>query len=264
MKKRLSLAALGAAALTLAAHGGPVSHDSPKNPPPIPPPAPESPFSGSVTLGYDSDYVFRGYEIVAANGEAADHLVWGALDLNYALNESLLWNFNAWYASSASADYDELNLYTKLAYTTGPFTIGPSFRWYYYPRVSSPINHQYEAGLELSASPLENLSVGLGAFYEFEAGQWYFQADVNYTLAVSDRFSLVPGATVSFIDVSSGDFGLHESDFHHVTAYLRAPIAVSERVTFTPYIAANFPIGGQVDSWQDPIVYGGASLTVSF
>ncbi|MGI8601536.1 MAG: hypothetical protein ACR2OZ_00895 [Verrucomicrobiales bacterium] len=234
-----------------------------KNPPPEPPP--ESPlFTGSVSLGYDTTYVYRGYEVLAANGDDADHLFWGALDLNYAISDKLTWNFNAWYASSGSANYDELDLYTKFSYNVGPFAIGPSFRWYHYPHYPSAIDNQYEVGLELSAAPVENLSLNFGAFYEFEAEQWYLQADASYTIKINEVFSLVPGATVSFIDVSSADFGLNESDFHHVTAYLKAPIKLSSTVTLTPYVAGNFPVGDQVSDLQDPIVYGGAVLAVSF
>jgi hypothetical protein len=262
MNKYKLLSILGGAVLSGTALAGTATEAS-KNPPPVV--EPESPLlTGSVTLGYDTAYVYRGYEVLAANGEDADHLVWGALDLNYAVTEKLIWNFNAWYATSGSANYDELDLYTRLSYNFGPFALGPSFKWYHYPHYPSAIDNQYEVGLELSATPVENLAVSLGGFYETEAGQWYFQADVNYTIPITDNFSLVPGATVSGIDVSSGDFGLHESGFHHVTAYLKAPIKLSSTVTLTPYVAGNFPIGDQVDDLQDPLLYGGAALSVSF
>jgi hypothetical protein len=238
--------------------------ESSKNPPP-PAPAPESPLlTGSVTLGYDTTYVYRGYEVLAADGDDADHLVWGALDLNYAVTDKLTWNFNTWYASSAASNYDELDIYTRLLYNVGPFAIGPSFKWYHYPHYPSSIDNQYEVGLELASTPVENLSVGLGVFYEFEAEQWYIQGDINYTIPITENFSLVPGVTCSFIDVSSDKFGLHESDFHHVWAYLKAPIKLSSTVSLTPYIAGNFPVGDQVDDLQDPIVVGGAALSVTF
>jgi hypothetical protein len=235
-----------------------------KNPPPPVTPEPSPLLTGSVTLGYDTTYVYRGYEILSSSGEDADHLVWGALDLNYAITDKLTLNFNAWYASSARANYDELDLYTRLSYNFGPCSIGPSFKWYYYPHYPSSIDNQFEPGIELSCSPVENLALSFGAFYETEADQWYFQADANYTFKINDWLSLVAGGTISYIDVSSDSFGLHESDFHHITAYLKAPIKLSSTVTLTPYIAGNFPIGDQVSDLQDSIVYGGAALSVSF
>ncbi|MFN0127051.1 MAG: hypothetical protein ACKV19_10260 [Verrucomicrobiales bacterium] len=238
---------------------------APAKGPVAPPPVVEesSMITGSVTLGYDTDYVYRGFEVLSADGDEADQLVWGALDLNAALTDKLSLNFNTWYASSASANYDELDVYTRLTYDFGPISVGPSFKWYHYPHYPSSIDNQYEVGLELFASPVENLNLSTGAFYEFEAEQWYFQFDANYTIKVAESFSLVPGATVSYIDVDSADFALDLSDFHHVTLYLKAPIQLAKNVVLTPYIAGNFPLS-DIDEVQDDIVYGGASLSVSF
>ncbi len=264
-KKSLFALVLGTA-LSGAAFAGTESAPSAKSPKgPVAPPVVEesSLFSGSVTLGYDTNYVYRGFEVLSADGEAADHLVWGALDVNAALSDKLSLNFNTWYASSGAANYDELDVYTRLTYNLGPVAIGPSFKWYHYPHYPGAIDNRFEAGLELFATPVEGLAVSVGAFYEFEAEQWYFQADANYTIKVCDAFSLVPGATISFIDVESQDFALDLSGFHHATIYLKAPITLAKNVTLTPYIAGNFPIG-DLDDFQDPIVYGGASLSVSF
>ena len=38
---------------------------------------------------------------------------------------------------------------------------------------------------------------------------------------------------------------------------------LAKNVVLTPYIAANFPLS-DIDEVQDDIVYGGASLSVSF
>ena len=232
---------------------------------PVAPPIVEesSMITGSVSLGYDTDYVYRGFEVLSADGDDADNLVWGALDVNAALTDKLSLNFNTWYASSADSNYDELDLYTRLTYNLGPVSIGPSFKWYHYPHYPSSIDNQYEVGLELFASPVENLALSTGAFYEFEAEQWYFQFDANYTVKINDSFSLVPGATISYIDVSSPEFALDLSDFHHVALYLKAPIQLAKNVVLTPYIAGNFPLS-DIDEVQDDIVYGGANISVSF
>ncbi len=219
--------------------------------------------TGSVTLGYDTDYVYRGFEVLSADGKEADNLVWGALDLNAALTDKLSLNFNTWYASSASSNYDELDVYTRLTYDLGVVSVGPSFKWYNYPHYPGSIDNQYEIGLEFFASPVENLNLSAGAFYEFEAEQWYFQLDANYAIKVTENFSLVPGATISYIDVDSTEFALDLSDFHHAAVYLKAPIKLASNVVLTPYIAGNFPLS-DIDHVQDEIVYGGANISVSF
>ena len=68
-------------------------------PPAAPAPAPTSLWTGSVTLGYDSDYIYRGVEVYGytrngGDGKATD-LVTGALDLNYAINDRWSLNLNA-------------------------------------------------------------------------------------------------------------------------------------------------------------------------
>ncbi len=257
----LSLIA-GSAALGTAFAGSSSSAKGPIAPPPVI--LEESPLiTGSVTLGYDTDYVYRGFEVFGADGDEADQLVWGALDLNAALTDKLSLNLNGWYASSAEANYDELNLYTRLTYNLGAISVGPSFKWYHYPQYPASIDNQYEVGLEFFSSPIENLNLSTGAFYEFEAEQWYFQLDASYTIAINDRFSLVPGAVISYVNVSSNDFALDIDDFNHFAIYLKAPIQLAKNVVLTPYIAGNFPLSN-IDEFQDDIVYGGASLSVSF
>ena len=93
-----------------------------------PAPAPSSDFwSGSVTIGYDTDYIFRGVETSKDNVNAA-------LDLNFALNDRWTLNFNAWYTNSTDTNYDELNLYTRLFYKVNDqLSFGPSLRYYDYP-----------------------------------------------------------------------------------------------------------------------------------
>ena len=107
------------------------------------------------------------------------------------------------------------------------------------------------------------MAISTGAFYELEAEQWYFQIDANYTFKVNDRFSLVPGVVLSYIDVDNADFALDISGLHHSAVYLKAPIQLAKNVVLSPYIAGNFPLG-DLEDFQDELLYGGASLSVSF
>ena len=228
-------------------------------------PAPAAPaMTGSLTLGYDTQYLYRGYEVLSSSGEKAENLLWGALDLNFGLTDKLSLNLNAWYAQSGSANYSEVDLYTRLSYNFGAFTAGPSFKYYGYPKYGDAVDTQLEPGIEATITAIPNTTIYLGAFYELEAEQFYYELGVSYTAKICDSFSLVPGVSISYIDVDSADFALNESDFHHVTVSLKAPIALTKTITLTPYIAGNFPIGDQVDSFQDNLVYGGANVSFSF
>jgi hypothetical protein len=228
-----------------------------------------SAFSGSVTLGYDSTYIYRGGQIYGwsdnvINGgplDKADHLISGAVEVNVPLSDKLNLNAKGWYADSADADYNELDLYTRLDYNAGPFTIGPSFTWYHYPEFTDKpvVDNQYEFGIEASTSPVEGLTLSFGGFYEIEVEQWYLQAGASYTVPLNDSVSLVFGAVASYLILDEAGY----DDFHHVGVSLKAPIKLSNNVTLAPYIAGNFPVGDILDH-QDNQVLGGVALTVSF
>lgn len=241
-----------------------------------PAPAPESHWSGSVTLGYDSDYIYRGVEVygTGSDGRAQD-LVSGSIDLNYRINDRWTWNMNAWYGSSANSDtnYEELDLYTKLLYKINDqWSIGPSFRYYYYPTFSGTnYDAQYEPGLEAVWTPFANTTINMGVFYETESEAFYAELGVNYLFKINDMFALLPGAVISYVDRNDTQFAPSSSGFNHAAIYLKAPITLKSNVTLTPYIAVNFPLDGVDDyshwlngSDQDTEFYFGAALSVSF
>lgn len=237
-------------------------------PAPAPLPSPStSLWSGSVTLGYDTDYYFRGVRVYGNGPGYAEDLFTAALDLNYQINDRLTWNFNAWYGNSvADHDYDEINLYTKLLYKVNDsFSFGPSFKYYTYPFSSGNLD-QYEAGLEGVWTPCANTTVTIGAFYEFESEAFYAEIGASYLFKVTDRISLVPGALVSYVDRDSSKWAPESSDFNHASLFLKAPISLKDNVTLTPYVAVNFPLDGVEDynPSQDDEVYGGVSLSVGF
>ncbi len=210
----------------------------------------------SVTLGYDTQYIYRGVEV-------GDHLIWSALDLNVPLSDSLKWNFNAWYGALADtpSDYGELDLYTALRYTAGPVTFGPSYKWYHYTQAEGgALENQHEIGLEATISPVSGLAIYTGAFYEFEVEGFYYEFGVSYTAQINENFALVPGAKVSYSDDSTV---ANSSEFNHVAVSLAAPIKLTSKATLTPFVELNIPLDN-LDANQDEEVHGGAFISVAF
>ena len=240
-------------------------------PPPAvgPAPAPTSLWSGSVTLGYDTDYIYRGVQVYSGNEFATD-LFSATLDLNYQINDRLTWNFNAWYGNSFSSDsnYDELDLYTRLLYKVNDqFSFGPSFKYYYYPVFKgTSYDKQFEPGLEAVWVPCANTTVNVGVFYETESDALYVELGASHVIKINDTISLVPGAVISYTDRDNSVFAPSSSDFNHAAIYLKAPITLKSNVTVTPYAAVNFPLGAVDDlaPWQEEELYGGISLSVGF
>jgi hypothetical protein len=251
---------------------------------PAPAPAPEpapvtSLWSGSVTLGYDSKYIFRGLYVT-------DDLVTGSLDLNYTISDRLTLNLNAWYANGGGhyntpfdGDYDELNLYVKLLYKVNDqFSFGPSFRYYDYPFDSS-LFEQYEPGLEAVWLPCANTTVNMGVYYETESDALYAELGASYVYKVNDSFAIVPGAVISYLDRDDETLyldgktlmstGYDTSGLNHAALYVKAPITLKSNVTLTPYVAYNMPLDTIEDNdglypGQDDQFYYGATLSVGF
>jgi hypothetical protein len=262
--------ALVAACTSLTAYAG-----TPAPAPAAPAPAPADLWTGSVTLGWDSDYIFRGLHVT-------DQSVTAALDLNVALSDTVTLNLNAWYLNGAGSGdpYDELNLYAKLLFKINDqFSIGPSFRYYDYPFAGG--GEQYEPGLELVWLPCPNATVNFGLFYETETDALYAELGASYTHKVNDTFSLVFGGVISYLD--RDDFvaaqpllfppipqsGFDSNGFNHGAIYVKAPITLKSNVTLTPYIAWNIPLeaiedNGGLNPGQDDEFYGGAAITVGF
>ncbi|MEY4483722.1 MAG: hypothetical protein RL693_1174, partial [Verrucomicrobiota bacterium] len=86
--KSLLIPALSAAFAVSAFAGSPG-----KAPAVVQPPA-EEPLGITSTIGYDTNYVYRGINF-------ADNLVTAAVDGNFALSDTLSINAGAWYGSSA-------------------------------------------------------------------------------------------------------------------------------------------------------------------
>ena len=231
-------------------------------PAPAPAPAPEtSLWTGSVSLGYDTKYIFRGLHVT-------DDLATATLDLNYALSDRLTLNLNAWYVNGAGhgVNYDELNLYAKLLYKVNDqFSFGPSFRYYDYPFASG--GEQYEPGIEGVWTPCANTVINMGLYYETESDALYAELGASYTHKVTDTFYLVPGAVISYLDRDG--WGVNTSGFNHAALFVKAPITLGSNVTLTPYIAYNIPLetiedNGGLNPGQDDQFYGGATLSVGF
>jgi hypothetical protein len=212
---------------------------------------------GSVSVGYDTQYIYRGVEV-------GDHLVWGAIDLNIPFSESLKLNINTWYGALADtpSDYGELDVYTALRYKVNDMvTFGPSYKWYHYTQAEDgALDNQHEIGLEATITPVENLGVYVGAFYEFEVEGFYYELGLSYTAAINDNVSLIPYTKVSYSDDSTV---ADSSEFNHVAVGLNVPIKLTAKATLTPFIEVNIPLDN-LDANQDEEVHGGAAISVSF
>ncbi|MGI9243034.1 MAG: hypothetical protein ACR2RV_19710 [Verrucomicrobiales bacterium] len=249
--KKNKLAAVGVVGCAAVLAAAPAIAGTPMPPvEPLPEPAPE--IGAEVSVGYDTKYIFRGFDL-------GDNLVWGGVDLGVPLTEALSLNIGSWYGSLADDAYDELNLLAGLSYDMGGVELGLGAIWYYYPQGVLGNGLGYDDAFELGASiggSIGAVDVGLGYYYDFEIEGSYIELGAESLIELSDRVGLVPGATISYADDYYGISG-----FNAVGASLSLPIALTDNATLKPYIAGTWGID---NSGQPDEVYGGVSLTVGF
>jgi hypothetical protein len=276
-----ALSLLGSAAFAGTAASG-------KAGPAVTPPV-ESPFfTGSATLGYDSEYYFRGLWFSSNN-------VWGSLNLSHQINDKLSLGLGALYTSAAdtdisgagSLDYSELDLIASLNYDAGFAKLGLVYTNYsFFDTFSgsiggktfgfdnapdSTVTGASDLGLT-AAIPLGSTGANLylGGYYDFKIEEFYFEVGADYTIAVTDSLSLVPAVQVGYAGSEYYTYAAVsgvDSGWTHVRVGLSAPWKLTSTVTLTPYIAVNCALDAReqlntVRGKND--VYGGVSLSVSF
>jgi len=226
----------------------------------------------TATLGYDTDFVFRGLNY-------ANHWVSGGVSLDIPLVDTVSFVAGASYGVSADDNvvlgginqifpglsYERLELNGGIAVDLGAAELGVGYRFYNHQGdLSAALDDGHEVGITIatSAGPL---NVGLGGYYDFGIEGWYFEAAVNSEIVINDTISLVPGASIGYAqDYSWHVAGFDRSGFTAVNLSLAMPIKLTSHATLTPYVAGLLPIDTLDAAGEDAIVYGGIRLSVSF
>lgn len=263
---KLMFTTVGALALALPAFAGTSAPaKNPKNP--VCCATPEQDLGLTLSVGYDSSYVFRGAEI-------GSNYISTALSLDVPLVDKVKASLDVSYGSLAGDDdnliggqsYDRLELGAGIAYDAGAAEIGVGYRWYHHMAdLSDVMDDGHEVGLTLATS-VGPVNLGLGGYYDFGIDGWYFEAAVNTEIKVCEGFSIVPGANIGYaVDYSWHVDNFASDSFTHVGISVAFPIKLTSRATLTPYVAANFPLDALDDTVADDnIIYGGVSLSVKF
>ncbi len=220
-------------------------------------------WSGGVTVGYDSKYIFRGVEIFGESGPA-DNLVWA--DVSFS---AYGFTAGAWYASSASSsEYNELNLYASYTYSIGPVDLTGGGIYYYFPYVDGGNNDTWElfAGLDYSILADGLLTASLYYYYDFDAFEGgYLELQLSssiplYKGAEGDTIvSLDPYALVSL----DNEYNSDETELNHLQFGVGLTWNLSSSVALAGYVAYLEPLDA-IDDFQDGEWWGGGSISVSF
>jgi hypothetical protein len=245
-------------------------------------PAPENDDLGiNASLGYDSNYVWRGLNY-------GQHWVRGGLDGSILLvggasedgagSTSLNWNVQ--YGSLAgdqdhftgannvtvgsNSSFQRLQLGAAIEHDFGAFSASLGYTYYRNmggltadfltgnpAGATNGMNDGQEVSLGL-ATALGPIDISSSANYDFVNDYWYFDLTASTTLAITDSISLVPYATIGYghninwqwdrNSVLATNPSNNLTAWTAVTAGLQLPIKLNSRATLTPYIAVNAPL----------------------
>lgn len=215
----------------------------------------------TLTVGYDTNYIFRGVQF-------AEQLISGSIDVPIALSKTVTLDLNAWYGSSADdsaapfaggGSYEELDLSASLLFKLDPVTLGLKYTWYdYLGHAGHSLTDVNEVGVTL-ASSLVGLDLSAGVYYDFTAQGWYYEAAASHTFKINEWLSIVPGVLISF---ATDYYGVNGGNT--IKPSVAVPIKLTKTATLTPYIAGNLPFGSLDSLGEQSRVYGGVALSVTF
>jgi hypothetical protein len=233
------------------------------------------PIGAKVSVGYDSQYYFRGLWFSSNN-------VWSSVTASKELSDTLALDLLTYYTDSASdtsgfdPSYSELDLGLGLTYDAGfaSFRLGYTYYYFFNQFFGNDVGQHYahEVGLS-TVIPVGMFNIGAGYYYDLFFDAHYFQGSIDTTIAVTDRFSIVPAATIGYSGsnyyasfLPGLPFSALDTDaFTHVGVNVSFPFQVTENVVFAPYVATNFSMDAREGLNPDTDdIWGGFSLTVSF
>ncbi len=296
MKLNALLKTLGFLALAATPVVAGPSAPAPKNP--IAPAPVNDDLGITASLGYDTNYVWRGLNFgqhwVRAGLNGSLLLVGGAAE-DGAGSTSLLWD--AQYGSFAgdqdhffpqgagNLSYQRLQLGTALSHDFGPASLSLGYRYYHNMgglNTAGAMNDGQEVSLG-AATALGPIKFTSSANYDFINNYWYVDLSASSTIVVTDAISVVPYATIGYGHNMNWQFARNQaitnqwtrnniSNFTSVNTGIQVPIKLNSRATLTPYIAVNIPMSGiqnlpksgTPDNAFTTVLYGGVTLSIRF
>ena len=208
----------------------------------------EEPIGATLSSGYMTDYIFYGVDF---GGNA----VWTGLD--YAVAGTPL-SVGVWYINPTDGVLDdELDVYASVALPeVAGFEHSLTMTGYFFPDSGGDPTYELGYGIGRSLGPVDWNAT---ARYDFEVEGWYLETGLSKGIAISDNMELVLSSGISY----QVDYFRNGGDFNHVYVMAALPIALTSDVTLEPYVAGLFALDA-IDSFQDDLVHGGVSLSVSF
>lgn len=184
----------------------------------------------SFSVGYNTDYVFRGYDL-GDNAFEYGFSVSGDSDLGFNWNAGI-WNIDS--DLSGGVSNNELDYYASVSKDLGQGTVTFGFTHYEFEVGGSDAGSDTEIYLGYGTS-YQGVSANLNLYYGVDGfidEQILLEGSLGYSYELSSTMSLSLSGTVAYIfdDANDNDGYAYSS----ISASLN--IALSDEISLTPYL----------------------------
>jgi hypothetical protein len=218
-----------------------------------------APVALDLTVGYDSEYYYRGLWFSNDN-------TWFNLGASKKLDDKTTVNALAYYTADSGSTYQELDLGASVAYDAGFATLTAGYTYFFFfdGYSATGLGQSYSHEVFVSASKAVGpVNVTATYAYDFYVSASYAELAVDKTFTISDSTSLVLKAAAGYslggyytaIDLNGFNAG-SESVWTHVVLNASLPIALNSTFTLTPYIAYNMSGAGREETNLGLAPYG--------
>ena len=203
-----------------------------------------------VSVGYDTDYIFRGANL-------GQDLLWTAVNVSTSLSDGLGLNIGAWYANPTDAGDDELDIYAGVSTDLGGMSLDLGTTYYYYPGATGSNTLEFGAALGTSVGAFD---VSLGIYHDIDTENTYVELGAGTSFDLTDNISLDLGASIG--NNQDEVIGGQADGLTAVTITVGAPIGLTDNASLTPYIGINAGLDDNQDAGDE--IFSGISLSVGF
>ena len=222
--------------------------------------AEEVSFDASAAVGFHSQYNFRGFKA----GDWAPSISFKFI-IPAGTNTDLAFDVGAWYVDPIDDVYNEIGIYSYLVVPVADlqFRLGGIF--FAFPD-EDWITGEFGAAIYYSLMDFVDLELAWWSdvkgkdFPEDELGFGHY-AEFN----VGKSIALKPWLSVGMLAGVSYAIDYYRSDgWNHAFATVSLPIAVSETITLTPYVAGTLALEGLEDAGESDQFLAGIRMSVGF
>jgi len=203
-----------------------------------------------VSVGYDTDYIFRGANL-------GQDLLWSDVNVSTSLSDGLGLNIGAWYANPTDAGDDELDIYAGVSTDLGGMSLDLGTTYYYYPGATGSNTLEFGAALGTSVGAFD---VSLGVYHDIDTENTYVELGAGTSFDLTDNISLDLGAAIG--NNQDEVIGGQADGLTAVTITIGAPIGLTDNASLTPYLGINAGLDDNQDAGDE--IFSGISLSVGF